>query len=380
MRKIHLTSESQKSLSGPEPIDKALGVVNPLKVARWDEYVAAHAQASFFHGATWARVLRDTYGHEPCYFTRFSEDRLCTLLPMMEVSRPLAGRSGVSLPFTDECEPITGARTGLELFREAVRYGQARGWRYLEWRGGKDLFEASPASLCFYGHTLDLSPPENRLFEGLHSAVRRAIRRADRSGVEVQIAHTLESMKAYYELHCKTRKKHGILPQPWKFFFNIYQHVLSKGNGFVALATFGQRPIAAAVYFHIAKRAIYKFGASDDEFQHLRANNKVMWEAIRWLAQNGHQSLHFGRTSMANAGLRRFKLSWGTAEYSVEYRKYDLRRREFVREQDKAFGWHNALFARLPLSLARCLGSFLYRHVSCILAWHADCLEGAFRL
>ena len=46
-------------------------------------------------------------------------------------------------------------------------------------------------------------------------------------------------------------------------------------------------------------------------FQNLRPNNLVMWEGIKSLMQRGADTLHLGRTSMENEGLRRFKLSRG---------------------------------------------------------------------
>jgi len=39
---------------------------------------------------------------------------------------------------------------------------------------------------------------------------------------------------------------------------------------------------------------MYKFGASDSGFQHLRPNNLVMWEGIRHCAERGCERLHFG--------------------------------------------------------------------------------------
>ena len=38
---------------------------------------------------------------------------------------------------------------------------------------------------------------------------------------------------------------------------------------------------------------IYKYGASDERHQNLRANNRVMWEAIRRHAADGFAILDF---------------------------------------------------------------------------------------
>jgi len=339
--------------------------VNPLEDAGWDAMLMTGSSPCFFHSAAWAKVLQSTYGYFPIYFTVRESGRLRTLLPIMEVDSWLTGRRGVSLPFTDECEPLCSdpASFGCVL-REAMEYAEARGWKYLECRGGRTLFNGAPASTSFYGHRLSLADKEEVLFANIDSAVRRAIRKAEKSGVRVEFSQSLEAVRMFYELQCQTRQKHGLPPQPFRFFQNIQAHVLSRNQGFVVLAMYKQRSVAAAVFFHWGKRAIYKFGASDETFQHVRPNNLVMWEAIKWHAANGFEQLHLGRTSLGNEGLRRFKLGWGTQEHRIEYVRYDRRAGGFVTARDESSGWHNRVFRALPCFLSRQIGAVLYKHVA----------------
>ena len=96
----------------------------------------------------------------------------------------------------------------------------------------------------------------------------------------------------------------------------------------------------------------------------LRGNDLVMWAGIKHYASRGFRTLHLGRTSLINEGLRRFKRAWGTREHAIEYFKYDLRKSAFVTDRDQASGWYNRIFAALPLSVSRLLGAVLYRHVA----------------
>jgi len=88
----------------------------------------------------------------------------------------------------------------------------------------------------------------------------------------------------------------------------------------------------------------------------------VMWEAIKWHLRRGTKKLHLGKTSIANEGLRRFKLGWRSEEEKNEYFNYDLRREKFVTGSDSAFGWHNRIFQLLPGFASRMAGNVLYRH------------------
>jgi len=170
-------------------------------------------------------------------------------------------------------------------------------------------------------------------------------------------------VRSFYGLHCQTRRKHGVPPQPFRFFRSIHRHILSRGLGQVIIASNQNRPIAANVYFHAGKKAIYKYGASDHAFQELRGSNLVMWRAIQDYARQGYESLHFGRTSHAAEGLRRFKLGWGAREERIDYLRYDCRQARFIPTKEEAFGWHNSLMTRMPLIFLRMVGAALYPHM-----------------
>jgi hypothetical protein len=82
------------------------------------------------------------------------------------------------------------------------------------------------------------------------------------------------------------------------------------------------------------------------------------------LISNGFAVMDFGRTSLNNDGLRRFKNSWGVAEEMLDYYRYDYREKTYVKQTDSAQGWHARLFRHLPISLARIIGAVLYRHTA----------------
>jgi hypothetical protein len=331
----------------------------------WDKMVMTHRDASFFHSASWAGVLQDSYGHVPHYFCTVNEERLSSVLPVMEVDSPVTGRRGVSLPFTDESMFLSdGSIRSEEVFQEAINFGRTRNWKYIECRGLKSPSKTASPSHSFFGHVLPLSAREDQMFARLESKVRHGIRKAERSNVRVKISQTMESVRAFYSLHCRTRRRHGLPPQSFSFFNSIFQHILSKDLGFVVVGSYQEKPIVAAVFFHLGDKAIYKFGASEAAFNRLCGTTLILWEAIKLYSAKGFALLHFGRSSIANEGLRQFKLSFGTEEYKIDYFKYDFRENGFVRDQDKAFGWFNAVFRLMPIPLSRIMGILLYKHWS----------------
>lgn len=352
---------------GAEPMARRapLQVVDPTGYEEWDKLIGTHPGASFFHGAAWANVLRDTYQHVPFYIVVEDAGSVLGLLPLMEVSSVLTGRRGVALPFADECPTLeSGMVTRRELFEKAVEIGRRQEWKYVECRGSQAFFGDADPSVSFYTHTLDLTRGDKDLFAGLDSAARRAIRKAQHEGLRFEVARNLDGMRIFYRLHCGTRRKHGLPPQSFPFFRAILGRIIEQDAGFIGIVSLGAEPLAALLFFYHGKRAIYKFGASDENHLNLRANNLAMWEGIRWLAEHGIGELNFGRTSIANEGLRRYKMGWGVTERRLDYWRYDLRKSAFVVAHDRAEGWHNRVFRSLPLPVNRWLGAALYRHLS----------------
>ena len=332
--------------------------VNPLEHPDWDVALIRRPDFSFFHGAAWSRVLVETYGFRPVWQAEGT-----ALLPLMEVDSWLTGRRGIALPFTDDCAPLCESAAEFQaLYGNALEWGRSRGWKSLELRGGRKFLRDAPASLTFYSHRLDLAIGETRLFENMDSSARRGVRKAEKDGVTVEVSHSEQAVLDFYRLQCLTRQRHGLPPQPWRFFLNLWRHIVSQNQGMVVLASASGAKIAGAVYFFLGGRAIYKYGASDYRMQNLRPNNLVMWEGMKWLARQGVKSLDLGKSSFGNEGLRKFKLNLGAGDAQLEYVKWDLRRNQFQVEVDGVAGWHNRVFRGLPPFLSRRAGELLYKH------------------
>jgi len=343
----------------------SLEIIDPLNYRDWDGLLLPLPGCSFFHCSAWAKVLGETYGYDRQYLASIAEGRISLLIPMMEIRSWLTGKRGVSLPFSDSCEPVRDNRPALaEALNVLLERGRHRRWKYCELRSGAYAGGDEPASARFHGHVLDLTPGESGLFPGLKGSTRTAIRKAQKAGVEVSACGTMHAVGEFYRLHCLTRKVHGLPPQPFVFFKKIHDHVMSHGLGFVVLATYAGKVVAAAVFFLFGTAAIFKYGASDPEHQSLRPSNMVMWKGIRECVEKGQTSLSMGRTSPANVGLRRFKSGWGAEEREITYLKYDFGRKSFVSSDSDVFGWHNTVFQKMPALVSRMAGKLLYRHIA----------------
>ena len=339
-------------------------LVNPLHERDWDESVSSHPQATIFHSSAWARVLSETYGHRPCYLRISARDEPLALVPMMEVQTLFTKARGVCLPFSDSCAPLLLTTFGKELVVKKLRQvARERNWKYFELRADSLLPEDATASESYYGHVLDLQAGSSALYFGFTSSVQRAIRKAQRNGLTASVRSSSDAMDQFYNLHVRTRHKHGVPPQPRAFFASIQKNIINAGLGFIVVVERAEDALAAAMFFRAGNHAVYKFGASDQRAQELRPNNLAMFEAVKFLADAGARSLHFGRTDMTNEGLRRFKLSWGASEEQISYGKFNILADNWVGSRNHRPTFHNRIFRSLPVSVNRLAGSLLYPHL-----------------
>ena len=414
----------------------SIQILDPRTCSSWDEMILRTPGGSLFHSSAWAHVLSESYGYTPLYFAFPENDRFKVLIPMMEVDSLLTGRRGVSLPFTDYCDPLLdGALSFQELFSQMVEYGKKRKWKYIELRGGSDLvprfltgtekraasndsfspqtsilapgsdgpqssilvpgsssFSPQPPEapgllleprtsnlepvprvprssypvpifITYLGHTLDLTKGEKKIFSGFRDSTRRNVKKAIAQGVEVKMSNEPEAIREFYRLNCVTRREHGLPPQPYHFFQKVYDHIISRRLGFVALASHHGRNIAGTIFFNFGDKAIFKYGASDIKFQDLRATNVVMWEGIRWFCSNGYRSFCFGRTQLGNGGLKQFKSGWSPVEHQIRYFRYNLAEEAFVPCKTKGAPIYTGLFRQLPNPMLKGIGSLFYRHM-----------------
>jgi hypothetical protein len=310
-------------------------------------------------------VLVESYGYRPVYLVWIDGDELAVAVPMMETRGLLSSRRGVSLPFSDYCEPlISGKAEPSEVVACVLSHAEKVGWKTVAIRGGKRYLGGAVPSCCCYTHEVVFPDDEEGMLSGFSSSTRRNIRKATREGVHTGIHNSSDAVREFYRLNCLTRRAHGLPPQPYTFFRKVHEHIISKGLGMVVLATYEGRTIAGAVYFRYGESALYKYGASDRRYQRVRPNDIVMWEGIKWFHRNGYAGMSLGRTEIENGGLRRFKKGWTSKEETLYYYRYNVPEARFVSERSRVRGLHNSIFRRMPISLLRIAGKLLYRYAA----------------
>jgi hypothetical protein len=339
---------------------------DPLDEPSWDRWVLRHPRASPFHTRAWARVLREAYGYRLVYGVFDDTDDAPSLLPVVEVASLVTGRRGASLPFTDVCPPLFNE--GLDhaaVAAELVDLARSRRWRYAEVRGGEPLPWPFVPSDRYVEHRLALEGDAEAQRTKLSNGHRRSLAKAEASSLAVEHSTSLAAVGTYYDLHCRTRRRHGLPPQPPRFFRAIHEHLMTRGYGVVTLVRHRGEAIAGAIFLHAGREAVYKYGASEPEHWKRSPNHLVIWSAIERYRREGFTALSFGRSDPEAEGLQRFKRSWGAEASDLVYQRAAIygHARRSAEEGPKGDGLARAAMRRLPVPLLQLFGRLMYRHV-----------------
>jgi CelD/BcsL family acetyltransferase involved in cellulose biosynthesis len=349
----------------PHGLDRHVCIVNPLNCPEWDERLKAFDRSNFFHTKTWASIINAAYGHRPVYILFYEGNDIRGMMPIMNVRYWQIFRKGVSLPFSDHSEIlVSDPAVKKELWKCALKMGRALKWRSLEVRDSVGRLFDGHASTRFFQHQIDLSIGPDQLLKNLHPSMRRGVRKSLRIGATLEFGKKLSDFDHYFKLHLKTRQRHGLPPQPYRFFRHLAMAAQDTRDLFIATVRYNGQPIAAALLVKFQGNVLYKYGASDASFLHIRPNNLLMWGLLDYCARQGFKKIDLGRTSLKNEGLRRFKCALGAKESMLEYFKFDFMKSKWIQSGDLAHGWYNKFFRHIPMPLLRVSGNLIYRHIS----------------
>ena len=338
--------------------------LDPREDEAWERFVVEDADATAFHTTAWCQVLTDTYEYSPRYFAmRGSDGEVVGAVPTMLVSSGLTGKRLVGLPFSDYCAPLG---QGTDVLLDHVGNLVDDGLRYAEIRGQGS---SSPSNYTGTGdlllHEIDLSPDPDAIMGSFGSAARRGIKKAEREGVSVTESDDLEDMKAFFRLHTATRRKHGLVPQPWRFFENIHRHMVQTGSAHLLLAYVEGELAAGDLLLRHRQELVYKFNASDERYLDSRPNNALTWSAILLGKELGCRMLTLGRCERSNEGLLRFKRLWASRESDLPYFYYPRVRGATAEANGATLRYRAAttIFRYTPRQLLPAMGAAVYRHL-----------------
>lgn len=300
-----------------------MGIIDPVTDPAWLSLLVACPAAGLFHSPPWIRAIAEGYGFKiRSYLATTTSGQLVGAVAYCEID-DFTGHRIVSLPFSDTCDPLV---TSIDAWRELFTALQSRGLS-VNLRCLKEhrvlATERIEIVKTAHWHRLSVEGSMEELWRRVSPEARRAIRRSERSAVEVRPLEGDRDRAVFHQLHVALRKaKYRLLAQPLRFFELLEQRFQEIGAWHSLAAHLGPRMIAGAIYLRWGDTLYYKFNASAADALHTRPNNRLVWEGVRVAKSLGCRYLDLGPSDNDQPGLIRFKQSFGAEEYELRFLRW----------------------------------------------------------
>jgi Acetyltransferase (GNAT) domain len=148
----------------------------------------------------------------------------------------------------------------------------------------------------YISYRTDLTKSEDELFQGMDSACRRCVRKAEKSGVTIEEAHDLAFADEYYEQLKDVFSKQGLVPT-----YNVervralVRHLSPGGNVLLVRARDPEgKCIATGIFPGFNKIVEFWGNASFRASQGFRPNELIQWYVMRYWKKRGAQIYDWG--------------------------------------------------------------------------------------
>ena len=341
---------------------KRLSVIDTDTAARWDAFVLACPEATFFHRAGWQKVLGDVYRHVTWFLYAEDQGRIMGVLPLAQVKSLLFGHSLVGLPFT-----VYGGVAAIDpqavaaLEAEAQRITKQLGAAHLELRNVKRRHDDWPLQDLYVTFRKEILPEEQANMLAIPRKQRAMVRKGIKNNLRSEIDPGVDR---FFAMFADNVHRHGTpaMPRRW---FQALRDVFGDSCEVLTVLTEDGRPVSSVMSFYFRDEVLPYYAGDDQAARDLAANDFKYWELMRRACARGLKVFDFGR-SKQGTGPYAFKKNWGFEPTPLQY-EYCLYKRDSVPQNNPNNAKYKLLIGvwrRLPLGFANWLGPFVVRNLS----------------
>ena len=340
---------------------KRLSVTDTGTAARWDAFVLACPEATFFHRAGWQKVLGDVYRHATWFLYAEDQGRIVGVLPLAQVKSLLFGHSLVGLPFTvygGVAANDPQAVSALEA--EAQRIAKQLGAAHLELRNVKRRHQDWPLQDLYVTFRKEILPLEQANMLAIPRKQRAMVRKGIKNNLRSEIDPGVDR---FFAMFADNVHRHGTPAMP-KRWFQALRDVFGDSCEVLTVVTEAGRPVSSVLSFYFRDEVLPYYAGDDEAARDLAANDFKYWELMRRACARGLKVFDYGR-SKQGTGPYAFKMNWGFEPTPLAY-EYCLYKRDSVPQNNPNNAKYKLLIAtwrRMPVGLANWLGPLVVRNL-----------------
>ncbi|HEV7913344.1 MAG TPA: peptidoglycan bridge formation protein FemAB, partial [Albitalea sp.] len=184
--------------------------------ARWDSFVLACPDTTFFHRIGWREIFEDVLRHRTHYLLAERGEQIVGVLPLVRMKSLLFGDALVSMPFAVYGgAAVIDAEATPALHRHAVELGRELGVQHLELRNRASVEPAWPQQDLYVTFRKSLLPE----VEANLLAIPRKQRAMVRKGIQRELRSDIDAATdVFFDLYADNQHRHGTPPHSRRYF------------------------------------------------------------------------------------------------------------------------------------------------------------------
>ncbi len=334
---------------------------DPAALARWDAFVEACPEATFFHKSGWQRILREVFGHRTHFLFAERAGVIEGVLPLAQVKSLLFGNSLVSLPFAvygGVAAASPAAAEALEL--EAQVIARSLGVAHLELRNIQPRHPEWPRQDLYVRFRKAIAPEVDANMLAIPRKQRAMVRKGIKNGLCSEID---ANPGRFFALYADNVHRHGTPAMPRRYF-DALQQVFAADCEVLTVVDGTGCSLSSVLSFYFRDEVLPYYAGDALAARELAANDFKYWELMRRSCERGLKVFDYGR-SKQGTGSYAFKKNWGFEPQPLAY-EYCLYGRDAIPQNNPSNAKYRLLidaWRRLPIGFANWLGPFIVRNL-----------------
>lgn len=342
-------------------IIKQLDTSDTGSAKRWDEFVFACPEATFFHRAAWQSIIRDVFRHPTYFLYAEKAGEIQGVLPLAHVNSLLFGNALVALPFAVYGGVAASSEEAAQLLEsEAQKLAQRLGVDHLEFRNINPRHADWPTQDLYVTFRKEILPE----VEANMLAIPRKQRAMVRKGIKNELISMIDpDADRFFKLFADNVHRHGTPAMP-KRYFDTLLRVFGQDCEVLTVTTTDGQLLSSVLSFYFRDEVLPYYAGDDESARHLAANDFKYWELMRRSCERGIKLFDYGR-SKVGTGPYAFKKNWGFEPQPLHY-EYCLYKRDSIPQNNPNNAKYKLFieaWRRMPIGLANWLGPHIVRNL-----------------
>ncbi|WP_342618763.1 FemAB family XrtA/PEP-CTERM system-associated protein [Rhodoferax sp. GW822-FHT02A01] len=340
---------------------KRLGADDSSNVARWEAFVMACPQATFFHRAGWQNIIAKVFRHDTYFLYAERNGAIEGVLPLGHVNSWLFGNSLTGLPFTVYGGVAASSEQAADaLEQEAQRIAVQLGVDHLELRNVESRHPEWPTQDLYVTFRKEILPTEDENMLAIPRKQRAMVRKGIKNEL---VSHIDPTVDRFFKLFADNVHRHGTPAMPKKYF-QALQKEFGADCEVLTVTTSDGKPLSSVLSFYFRDEVLPYYAGDDEAARDLAANDFKYWELMRRACARGLKVFDYGR-SKQGTGPYAFKKNWGFEPKPLHY-AFCLYKRDAIPQNNPNNAKYKLMISawrRMPIAMANWLGPFIVRNL-----------------